>query len=163
MDSLFWSAFKLPRGGCRGIPTALENSPLSQAGNIAYTRKHGAVKTAARTPLPILCKKEVEFPARTDKCIYSPSIKRQRVLCPSGILETYISKNVCAVAWRKFRPFLLVCMREQKLNIMPQCLNTSSGHLVPCTGRQGTSPAKKSEAKNGFNFGYTFLHHCNYM
>ena len=41
--------------------------------------------------------------------------------CPSGISETYVSKLVCgSIAWRKFRPFLLVCMREQKLNIMSQ-------------------------------------------
>ena len=61
----------------------------------------------------------------------APSLRNRRntktsdstryTLCPSGISETYISKPVCgSVAWRKFRPFLLVCMREQKLNIMSQ-------------------------------------------
>lgn len=39
----------------------------------------------------------------------------------SGISETHISQPVCgSVAWRKFHPFLLVYMREQKLNIMSQ-------------------------------------------
>ena len=55
---------------------------------------------------------------------------------------------------------LLACMRRQKLNITSQ-----QKYWSPCASYRvpRNQPSKeKSEAKNGFNFGYTFWHQFKY-
>lgn len=73
--------------------------------------------------------------------------------------HTYRSLSVVQLAG-EVQSVLLACMRRQKLNITSQ-----QKYWSPCASYRvpRNQPSKeKSEAKNGFNFGYTFWRQFKY-